>query len=82
MIARLPRARSAWAVWGGARLAYVVRVGERSASRGHAGRVKKGRAVHRCRRSACLSPGRVCPARCPRAGALHLPLLYDSTTLS
>ena len=41
-----------------ARLAYVVRVGdidERSASRGHAGRVKSGRAVHRCRRSAYRS---------------------------
>jgi hypothetical protein len=33
----------------------VVRVGERSARRGHAGRVKSGRALHRCRRSACLS---------------------------
>jgi hypothetical protein len=33
----------------------MVRVGELSASRGHAGRVKSGWAVHRCRRSACLS---------------------------
>jgi hypothetical protein len=33
----------------------VVRVGERSKRRGPAGRVKSGRAVHRCRRSACLS---------------------------
>jgi hypothetical protein len=28
---------------------------ERSARRGHAGRVKSGQAVHRCRHSACLS---------------------------
>ena len=39
-----------------------MRVGERSASRGHAGRVKSGRAVHRCRRSACLS--RRCAGLC------------------
>jgi hypothetical protein len=38
-----------------ASLAYVVRVGERGARRDHAGRVKSGRAVHFCRRSACLS---------------------------
>ena len=39
------------------RLSYVVRVddGQRSARRGHAGRVKSGRAVHRCIRSACRS---------------------------
>jgi hypothetical protein len=55
MTARLPRALSAWTIYWGARLAYVVRVGERRARRGHAGRVKSGRAVHRCRRSACLS---------------------------
>ena len=41
------------------RLSYVVRVddrvSQRSARRGHAGRVKSGRAVHRCIRSACRS---------------------------
>jgi hypothetical protein len=40
-------------------LAYVVRFDnlacERSARRGHAGLVKRGRAVNRCRRSACRS---------------------------
>jgi hypothetical protein len=40
----------------------VVRVGERNARRGHAGRVKSGRAVHRFCRSACLS--RLCIGLC------------------
>jgi hypothetical protein len=59
MTASLPRARSAWTVKWEARLAYVVRVDNRvnvahvAATLGV--RVKSGRAVHRCRSSACLS---------------------------
>ena len=43
-----------------ASLAYVMRVDDRR--RGHAGRVKSGRAVHRCIRSACRS--RLCAGLC------------------